>query len=181
MGRFLLGLGLVSAFVVVLTTVGSAHHPSRTSALAPPRVDRMADGSVVVSHVAAGELAGLLTLTLHPAGGGSYVGEWALMVAHADNTDPETGIEPPPHPHGEEHVHPAPGEPAHEVGAHKDFVRFVHRGALFGAVRDASLVFDAQGGLTDVSANLSVDRGTQEFSAALGTGHARLTNLELSF
>jgi len=180
MRRFLVVLGLVAACDVVLTAPGGEPSPSHASALAAPRVDRMDDGRVIVSQVAAGDLAGMVTLTLHPAAKGSYVGEWAFMVAHADNTDPETGLEPPPHLHN---TIPQPGEraaPPHEVGSHKDFVRYVHRGALFGIVTGASLAFDAHGGLTDISAKLAVDQGTQEFTGVSGTGHVSLNTIKLN-
>ena len=86
-------------------------------------------------------------------------------------------------PENEDHHH-APGD-THESGGdgrpHRDFVRFVHRGSLSGPIAGASLVFDPQGKLTDVSAPLSINQATLEFSGVQGTGSATFAGLTLVF
>jgi hypothetical protein len=183
--RVVVQSGIAAAFVVLLTTAGAAHHPhgeTRTSGLAAPRIDVLADGQVVISSAAGGDLAGLVTLTLAPTANGAYSGSWAMTVAHADNTDPQTGIEPPAHGHGEGgHDHPAEAGDHGAPGPHQDFVRLVHRGALAGTVNTASLQFGSDGALTALEAQLSVGLGTLEFHGASGSGHATLTELTLAF
>jgi hypothetical protein len=178
--------GIAVAFVVLLATAGAAHDPhgaTHASPLAGARVDVAPDGRTVVSLVAGGDLAGLLTLDLTPAPNGTYSGRWALTVAHADHTDPDTGVEPPAEPHDHGGGAHGPGE-GHGEGAgtpHRDFVRLVHRGALAGTVNLASLQLGADGGATALSAQLTVGLGTLEFHGASGTGHATLTELTLAF
>lgn len=149
---------------------------SHTSDLTGARVDTLANGTVVVSLDAKGALAGSLTLTLTPNGDGTYGGQWALMVAHTDNTDPETGIDPAE----EEHAEHADGEEHAEAQPHRDFVRFVHRGAINGEVIGATLSFGPNG-LADLSANITITQGALEFDGATGTGTATLSSLVLNF
>jgi hypothetical protein len=157
-----------SASTAAQQATGSSH----ASALSAPRVDTLGDGRVVISLIASGDLRGLLTLTLHPTAGSSYTGEWAFTVAHVDNSDPATGLEPAPEgPEGDTSAdHP-----------HKDFVRLVQRGSLSGTVGDAVLVRDASGALSGLAATLSVCLGTMEFNGAAGSGNASLTDLTLVF
>jgi hypothetical protein len=186
--RVVVRSGIAAAFVVLLTTAGAAHHPhgeTHSSGLAGLRVDVLADGKVVVSSAAGGDLAGLLTLTLSPTANGSYSGTWAMTVAHADNTDPQTGVEPPAHGHADHgglgRDHAADSGEHGEPAPHQDFVRLVHRGALGGTVNTASLQLGADGGLAALEAQLSVGLGTLEFHGASGSGHATLTELTLAF
>ena len=142
---------------------------SHTTALAAPRIDAFADGRVTISLVATGELRGLVTLTLRPSGSG-YDGEWAFTVAHVDNRDPETGLEPEPHAEEPGETHP-----------HTDFGRLVQRGSLSGTVSGAALALDASGALSSLSATLSIGLGTKEFAGVTGSGSATLTDLTLVF
>jgi hypothetical protein len=180
MGRVLVGLFIAAGFVVALATTGVAHQPSgdpKVAYFGAPRVDRMDDGSVVVSLDAAGDLAGLVTMTLRPGGNGSYVGDWAFTVAHVDNTDPATGVEPDAHGHDHGGEEPPQGEPE----GHHDFVRLVQRGALSGSISGALLSFDPQGNLAGVVAPLAIGRGSMEFSGVHGSGSATLSGLTLVY
>lgn len=162
------------AAAACLVLAGAAYgHPdtaSHTTDLTGARVDTLANGTVVVSLDAKGALAGSLTLTLTPNGDGTYGGQWALLVAHTDNTDPATGIDPVE----EEHAH---GE---EPKPHRDFVRYVHRGGLNGDITGATLTFGPDG-LADLSANITITQGALEFDGATGTGTATLSSLVLNF
>lgn len=170
----------VAIACLALAEIASGHPvtASHTSDLTGARVDTLANGTVVVSLDAKGALAGSLTLTLTPNGDGTYGGQWALMVAHTDNTDPETGIDPAE----AEHAEHADGE-AHEHGEaqpHRDYVRYVHRGAINGEVTGATLSFGPNG-LADLSANITITQGALEFDGATGTGTATLSSLVLNF
>lgn len=163
----------VAIACLVLAGIASGQAPvtaSHTSDLTGARVDTLADDKVVVSFDAKGALAGSLTLTLTPNGDGTYGGQWALLVAHTDNTDPATGIDPVE----EEHAH---GE---EPKPHRDFVRYVHRGGLNGDITGATLTFGPDG-LADLSANITITQGALEFDGATGTGTATLSSLVLNF
>jgi hypothetical protein len=154
---------------------------SYASTLSDVRIDVLDSGKVVVSLQASGDFKGLLTLNLEQGSDGAFNGEWAFMVAHADTTDPETGREP----EDDGHVHGAGGaEGADEephTHPHRDFVRLVHRGSLSGPITGARLVFDAAGKLADMSAPLSINQATLEFTGVHGTGSATLAGLTLVF
>lgn len=165
--------------LLVLLTAGSsvAQQPSgvpHTADLSAPRVDIIDGGDSVISLTATGELKGVVTLKLQRAADGTLKGDWAFTVAHVDNSDPATGVEPPPHHDHEqgdgEHDHP-----------HRDFVTMVHRGALAGAVSGATLTFDSSGTLAELSATLTIAQGSLEFAGATGSGQATLKALTLFF
>ena len=147
---------------------------SHASALAPSSID-----SPTTSRHLAGRVHDLARTGDADAATrqrGAYGGTWAFTVAHVDNSDPETGLEPEPHgPEGED---PGAGTDDHP---HRDFVRLVQRGALAGAIDDAVLTFDAGGALTAVAASLSIGQGTGEFTGAVGSGRATLTDLTLLY
>jgi hypothetical protein len=163
----------VACLIWAGAAAGQAPVPASHSAdLTGARVDTLADGTVVVSLDAKGELAGSLTLTLTPKGDGSYGGQWALMVAHTDNTDPATGLDPAE----EEHVEHGDGE----EHPHRDYVRYVHRGGMNGEITSATLSFGPDG-LGDLSANITITQGALEFDGATGNGTATLSSLVLTY
>ena len=163
---------LLTPFEAVPATFGAAQQSvgtSHFSAFGTPTVDVLADGKVVITFIVTGDLQGLLTLTLHPGDGGLYVGDWAMIVAYADNTDPVTGIDP-------ELAGDVPG-----AGPDKGYLRLIHRGALSGSVKDAQVSFDSDGKLTDVFAPLVISQGALEFNNTTGSGRATLAGLTLYF
>jgi hypothetical protein len=184
----ILRLSIAGGLLVLMAPLlGSSSHAqpavstSYASTLSDVRIDVVDGGKVVVSLQASGDLTGLLTLNLQPGPDGAFAGEWAFMVAHVDTTDPETGLEP----EDDGHTHatgnaPAAGEELH-AHPHRDFVRLVHRGSLSGPIAGATLLFDASGKLADVSAPLSINQATLEFSGVQGTGSATLAGLRLVF
>jgi len=131
--------------------------------------DVLADGTVVVTSVATGDLRGLVTLTLRPGANGTYAGEWAFTVAHTDHADPATGVEPVPEEGHEGHEH------------HTDYVTFVRRGALSGSIAGAQVAFDTEGAPTTLTATLAISEGSLEFEGKTGSGQATLTALTLRF
>jgi hypothetical protein len=177
-----------AACVLALTAAGAAQQPAPP---APPvahasnfgtgRADTLADGTVVISFETAGDLKGLVTLTLHPSGTGTFGGEWAFTVAHADNTDPATGEDPELEAQHHDDGDAGGPDDTGEEHPHQAFLTLVHQGSLSGAVSSAVVSFDAAGALNDLSATLSIDQGALEFDGATGTGQATLSGLNLIF
>jgi hypothetical protein len=157
---------------VASTTFSGAQQPPAPTdhavTLTRQSADALPDGTVVVTSVATGDLKGMVTLTLRPAGDGTFAGEWAFTVAHVDHADPATGVEPVP-------------EEGHEGHQHHDFVTFVRRGALSGAVASAQVTFDAEGLPTTLTAPLAIGQGSLEFEGKTGSGQATLSTLTLRF
>jgi hypothetical protein len=144
---------------------------AHTSALGAPQADVLQDGTVVATFVATGDLRGLVTLTLRPADGSAYAGEWAFKVAHADNTDPITGEDEESHPHDD----------GDEDAPHTSYLRLIDRGSLSGTVSNAVVTFDTRGALVDLSAAVSIKQGTLEFAGASGSGQLTLSGFNLIF
>ena len=165
-----------AALLCVVTTVSSvAQQPSgvpHTSDLSAGRVDVLANGELVVTLTASGELKGLITFKLRRTADGAVNGDWAFTLAHVDNADPATGIEPE---HEDEH------EGGDHEHPHRDYVTMVHRGSLAGTISNAQLSFDSAGGLSTMSASLTIARGSSEFEGATGSGQATLSALTLFF
>lgn len=172
-----------AAFAVALATsaAGQAQPTpppvAHTSALGAPQSDVLQDGTVVVTFVATGELRGLVTLTLHPADGSAYAGEWAFKVAHADNTDPVTGEDEEAQPHDDGDA----DADADGHAPHKSYLTLVDQGSLSGTVSNAVVTFDTTGALVDLSAAVSVTHGTLEFAGATGSGQLTLSGFNLIF
>jgi hypothetical protein len=182
MNSFLRLSGLAALALVLSASVASANDDavSHESELTVPTADILADGNIVLSFSAGGNLSGPLTLTLRKDESGAYSGEWAMMVAHTDNTDPNTGVEPPPHDHPADDAHMA----GHSHGSeteHRDHVRFMHRGSLAGTVTGAMVVFAAHGKITQIVAPLKINQGTLEFKQSQGSGQVTLAGLSLAF
>ena len=136
--------------------------------LTQARVSTLADGRLVVSMTAAGDLPGLMTLTLDPDGAGRYTGQWAHTVAFLQdlNADGTVSTEADDHDGHELMLH----EPVlHEQ--HHEYTRAVRRGTLSGAVVAATVRKDDSGHITGVDfAQLTVTRGSLTFQGAAGTG-----------
>lgn len=161
-------------FVLAATFAAAQQSASHTAALSSLSLDRLADGSVVATMISGGDdLGGVVTFNLRPDGNGTYAGEWALTVSHADNTDPDTGEEP----EHEEGIDPETGQP-HQ---HLDYLRLVNRGSLDGSVVAAHLTFDSEGALSELTAPLTIRQGSKEFAGATGSGEATIDALTLTF
>jgi hypothetical protein len=171
-------IALPAGLLWLATATGQSTTPPspvpHAATLSDARVDLLADGRYTVTMDVTGDLAGSVTLMLVPKGDGSFGGEWAFTVAHVDNTDPATGIEPEADPHHEEGAEPDGDAP------HRDFVRLVRRGAFNGTIANATLDIVADA-LTGLSATIVIDQGAGEFAGALGSGEATLTSLNLNY
>lgn len=160
-------LVLLALFMAPAISARTNNALAYTSTATHARIDPLEDGKIVVNLDVKGDLPGLLTLNLQQNADGTVTGDWALVVAYADPTDPATGEEPD---HAE-----TDGQP------HKDFLRLVRRGTLGGSIRSASLLLNGEGGLADLTAALDVEKGSVEFEGALGSGTATLADLSLVF
>jgi hypothetical protein len=163
---------LIGALGLVPLAAQDGTGVSHAIQLTPQTSNRLADGTVVVTSVATGELRGIVTLTMRPTEDGGYSGEWAFTVSHAEHADPATGIEPDPEPETGE---PDPDHP------HRDFYTLIFQGALSGSISSGQVTVDEQGNLTDVSASLVIDQGSLEFEGKTGSGQATLSALTLQF
>ena len=164
---------LVAPLILLVALVPSAPVAQGTDVshaiqLTPQTSNVLEDGTVVVTSVATGDLRGIVTLTMRPAADGSFSGEWAFTVSHAEHADPATGIEPDPDETGDDHPH-------------RDFYTLVFQGALSGSISSGQVTVDGQGNVTDVSASLVIDQGSLEFDGKTGSGQATLSALTLQF
>ena len=135
--------------------------------LSAPRVSALGGGAYVVTFESAGDIRGLLTLTLK-ANGASVTGEWVLVSRYiydsgSGSEELTTGL--------------AGGEHASTV--HEESVAFRERGTLKGAVSGGAVVFDAEGRLAAIDGlQLAVADGNLEFSGSTGAGSAFASNLQ---
>ena len=163
------GFALPACLIWILAATGQDPvNPTHTAALSGARVDALEDGRYTITMDSAGELAGSITLMLSPKGDGTYGGEWAITVAHADHTDPATGQE------SVVDADHAEGEP------HPEFLTLVHQGAMNGTSDSATLTFVPEG-LLELVANIAIAQGAGEFAAAKGSGIATLSSLNLNY
>jgi len=163
---------LVLALGAAVTSAVQAHTPSpdpQTALFVTPRVDRLADGRVVLSFDTIGGLRGVLTFDLRGSEANGYSGTWAFMVSHHDYSNPTTGDDVP-HDHGG------------GTQLHQEHLRVIQLGSLRGAVTTANLTFGADGALVDfVVPSLTISGGTLEFAGVHGHGSATLNALSLFF
>lgn len=130
--------------------------------LTAARVSTLADGRIVISMNAAGDLRGLMTLTLDPNGAGSYTGRWALVVGFLQDLNPDGTVATAP-----PEIHEDPTQHAQ----HREYARIVRRGTLTGDVSQATLRVADDGRLAGVQfAQLTVASGSMTFAGASGYG-----------
>lgn len=125
--------------------------------LAQASVSPAAGGTYTVTMEAAGNLRGLLTLRLKQEADGTARGEWALLLAHVQDLNPDGT--PADHSHESE-------EPGHA-----EHIALVNRGTIGGTVSAAALGFDASGALVSIDGlQLDVVSGSLELEGAAGNG-----------
>jgi hypothetical protein len=168
--RFRFLVGVCTALLASLTTA-SAQTPApatHLTTLTRARVSTLAEGRIVVSMDAEGDLPGSMTVTLSPDGAGGYTGQWAHVVAFLEDLNADGTSAPLEHAPGvhEMLLH----EPVlHEQ--HREYTRPVRRGTLSGAVVAATLRTDVNGHVTGVNfAELTVAAGSLTFRGVAGTG-----------
>jgi hypothetical protein len=115
----------------------------------------------------AGDLRGLLTLTIDRTADGVTTGEWALVVKHLQDVDAAGA---PVAPNFDE----TNGEPAERVG-------IVDRGALGGSIADGALTVAEDGTISGISSlQLTLATGSLTFQGATGSGTASIASLQQS-
>jgi hypothetical protein len=168
-------------------SAGTLHAQARTprsytGTLVAPRVTGDADGRIVISMEAKGDLRGMITFELEPDGAsGALKGKWALVVAYAQDLNADGSIAAIVDPHEEE---PGHNDPEH----HREYVRFVREGTVFGDITSATLRA-ADGGIAGIDvAQLLVSSGSMTFASATGAGlvtispaDATVTSITLNF
>jgi hypothetical protein len=153
-------------------------------------------GRRVVTLVARGDLRGLVTLTLDVGPDGAVTGgDWALVVAHIQDLNPDGSPAETVEEAHDDHEEPAdvPVEEHHDEpsgGPHQEFIRFVNRGTLGGhvvggfigaATNGAVALINVQLQLTSATLTFASARsGTGSIDADLGRDHAQ-GSLRLSF
>lgn len=121
--------------------------------LSHPRVSELGDGVRVVTFLASGDLAGLLTLRLASADEWSIGGEWSLVARYA--------VDRAAHAEGD------------EDGNHEEHLVMLDRGTLGGSVDSGRPHWASDGGLEAIEAlQLSVVSGSLEFEGSRGAGSA---------
>jgi len=143
-----------------------AHETHEIISLTQAKVSALAGGRYSVTLEAAGDMRGILTLTLHRLPDGTARGEWALVVAHVQDLNPDgTPVE---------HVH------HDEEGEHQERIALIHRGTIGGRVSSAALRFGTDGVLEGIDAiQLEVKSGSREFEGKVGDGLANADDLRV--
>ena len=169
--RFLLLCGSAAvALAVTPASLDPVHAASRQAEsrqdvrLSGPRVSALGGGSYVVTLEAAGDIRGLLTLTLK-ADGAAVGGEWVLVSRYLQDMLS-----------GNEELGPT-GE--HDGIVHEERIAFRERGTLRGSIAGGSLSFDSDGRLNGIDGlTLAVAGGDLEFAGAAGAGTLAASNLQ---
>ena len=165
--RFLLMCGCAA---LALAAAPASHDPVLAAnrqevRLSGPRVSAMGGGAYVVTLEAAGDIRGLLTLTLKPAGEGAVAGEWVLVSRYL--YDMITG---------NEELGPT-GE--HDGIVHEERIAFRERGTLRGSISGGGLSFDSEGRLAGIDGlQLAIAGGDVDFAGAAGAGTISASNLQ---
>ena len=164
--RSLLWCGMAAlALAVAPAGIDPVHAATRQDVrLSGPRVSDLGKGSYVVTMESAGDIRGLLTLTLK-ADGSSVAGEWVLVSRYLQDLLS-----------GNEELGPT-GE--HDGIVHEERIAFRERGTLRGSIAGGALSFDADGRLHGIEGlKLSIAGGDLEFAGAAGAGTLAASNLQ---
>ena len=153
--RTVLGATTLLVCLGLFLSVGAYERQTYNLTLAHPETSTDADGRLVVTMMAKGDLGGVVTLALQRNAAGTVTGgEWALMVSYTEviPVDPNA----PPHTHGEEggSSEPHAGE------------ALVQKGALKGTIAGGSLTLNPDGSVASLNdLVLSITGGTMQYEA----------------
>jgi hypothetical protein len=126
------------------------------------RPSSMPDGTIVISmDASAGDIRGLLSLTLAADGAGT----WAFSANYVEDLRADgTAIDPADH---VQHDHDNPATPAEQ----KEYTRFRRDGTITGTVSSVTLRRGPGGSIDGIeSAELVITGGSRSFADATGTG-----------
>ena len=112
---------------------------------------------------AQGDLRGLITFELDRDDKTGYSGKWALVVAYVQTVNPDgTAAADVPH-----HEVAGLNDPEH----HREYVKFVRQGTVFGSIASAALHTGADGAIDGIdTAQLVVANGSMHFESVNGFG-----------
>ena len=161
-----------AALALAVASASPAHAAApQDITLQGARLDMLDDGRAVVSFEASGAIRGLLTLQIR-RDGDAVRGQWVLVSRFLQDVTPEGEVDE----RAQEIRASLPGEELHLL--HREYIRIVNRGSLFGSIDGGALDFDVDGRLRSVSGLvLSVKGGSEEFAGRTGTASIDATNL----
>jgi len=165
--RFLLMCGSAAlALVAAPASHDPVHAANRQEVrLSGPRVSDLKGGAYVVTLEAAGDIRGLLTLTLKSNGAAVTGGEWVLVSRYLQDMIT-----------GSEELGPT-GE--HDGIVHEERIAFRDRGTLRGSISGGGLSYDSEGRLAGIDGlQLAIAGGDIEFAGAAGAGSISASNLQ---
>jgi hypothetical protein len=162
--------GAVSALALAVSAPAHAASPQDVTR-ERARLDMLADGRAVVSFDASGAIRGLLTVQIAREGD-AVRGTWALVSRFVQDITPEGEVDD----RAQDVRAALPGAELHVF--HREYIRMVNRGSMFGTVEGGALDFDVDGRLRSVGAlTLRVAGGSEEFAGATGTASLDAANL----
>jgi hypothetical protein len=159
------GCCLALAAMLGLAATGHAQttQTAHSITLTQPKTSQVTPSRTVITMEAAGDLRGLLTLTIDRTADG-VSGEWALVVKHLQDVDAAGA---PTAPNFDE----SQGEPAERIG-------IVDLGTLGGSISAATLSTTADGAIAGIDGlQLTVATGSLTFQGATGAGWANVSTL----
>lgn len=141
-------------------------------ALSGARASMLEKDRIVVSFDAAGDIRGLVTVTIDRDAKGGLSGEWVLVSRYLRDLTPEGE----PDALAIENRAALPGEELHAL--HREYIDIHERGTLRGSIAGGSLDFDVDGRLRAIqSLQLVIDGGCIEFDGVTGAGSLTAANL----
>ena len=161
-----------AALALVMAPPTPAHAASAQEVtLQGARLDMLADGRAVVSFEASGAIRGLFTLQIQ-RDGDAVRGQWVLVSRFLQDLTPEGEVDE----RAQENRAALPGAELHLL--HREYVRIVNRGSLYGSIDGGALDFDVDGRLRSIgSLSLTIKGGSEEFAGRTGAASVDATNL----
>jgi hypothetical protein len=169
--------GLAAFGLLLLSSPGIAQTRTPRAylvTLTTPRITSDANGHVVASMEAQGDLRGMITLELDPDGAGAMKGKWAFVVAYVQNVHKDGTI-------ATEVVDPHEDMHNNDTEHHREYIRFVRKGTVYGDVSTATLRSNADGTIAGINfAQLVVANGSMTFESATGVGSITVSPLDIT-
>ena len=167
--RFLCGIAALALAVAPANPARAAAPQDVT--LQGARLDMLADGRAVVSFETSGAIRGLLTLQIQ-RDGDAVRGQWVLVSRFLQDLTPEGEVDE----RAQEIRASLPGEELHLL--HREYIRIVNRGSLFGSIDGGALDFDVDGRLRSIAGlALTIKGGSEEFAGRTGAASIDASNL----
>ena len=167
--RFLCGIAALALAVAPADPAAAA--APQDVALKGARLDMLADGRAVVSFETSGAIRGLLTLQIQ-RDGDAVRGQWVLVSQFLQDVTPEGEVD-----ESAQDVRASlPGDELHLL--HREYIRIVDRGSLYGSIDGGALDFDVDGRLRSINGlALIIKGGSEEFAGRTGAASVDAANL----